>query len=270
MYQHLQDVLIHTKALGLSTTITTNGLLLSKTRLESLKGLTDLIAISIDGEPDSHNQNRGETKAFEKMNARLGDLRESGIPFGFIFTLSQYNLHELEWVTQFALNQGARLLQIHPLEEAGRATEKRLGEKPDGLEMSFAYLEVARIQKVVGDKMFVQLDITNQDALHQKLKQICYVPIEDMNDCLLAEVVSPLVIEADGTVVPLMYGFSRDYAFGNLHNDSLRKLSLDWRSQTFPAFQELYRRTLEFLSVSTKTPFLNWYELIRRVSYESS
>jgi MoaA/NifB/PqqE/SkfB family radical SAM enzyme len=73
-----------------------------------------------------------DPRAFSTMAARLEGVRRSGIPFGFIFTLTQFNLHELEWVAGFALQQGARLLQIHPLEEAGRAAERLAGARPDG------------------------------------------------------------------------------------------------------------------------------------------
>ena len=36
----------------------------------------------------------------------------------------------------------------------------------------------------------------------------------------LGEIVSPLVIEDDGTVSPLRYGFPRRFAFGNLQNET--------------------------------------------------
>jgi len=33
---------------------------------------------------------------------------------GFIFTLTFHNVHELEWVAQFAVEQGAKLLNSIP------------------------------------------------------------------------------------------------------------------------------------------------------------
>ena len=36
-----------------------------------------------------------------------------------MFTLTRENLGELGWVSDFAVDQGARLLQIHPLAEVG-------------------------------------------------------------------------------------------------------------------------------------------------------
>jgi MoaA/NifB/PqqE/SkfB family radical SAM enzyme len=144
------------------TAVTTNGILLDGKRLEMLAGAADLVAISLDGVPESHNRMRASERAFEQMSSRLEGLRQSQIPFGFIFTLTQHNLHELEWVAAFALEQGASLLQIHPLEMSGRACDLLQGKRPDGIEATIAFLEAARIQGMVGDRMYVQLDLVNR------------------------------------------------------------------------------------------------------------
>jgi len=129
LYKQLPALLHHAHDCGMITTVTTNGMLLDERKLETLQGAADLIAISLDGKPKSHNIMRASKQAFAGMLARLEGLRASEIPFGFIFTLTQYNLDELDWVASFALEQGARLLQIHPLEEVGRARAKLLFRK---------------------------------------------------------------------------------------------------------------------------------------------
>src|ERR1700732_2069259 len=117
LYRPLRELLDHAHGRGMATTVTSNGMLL-------------------DGTPASHDRMRADPRAFATMASRLGRLRDSGIPFGFIFTLTQHNLHELEWVAGFAVEQGARLLQIHPLEAAGRATEELAESFPDAVEGS--------------------------------------------------------------------------------------------------------------------------------------
>lgn len=266
LYQPLPTLLERAKAYGLRTTLTTNGMLLGKSHLQRLKGVTDLIAFSLDGLPESHNHNRGSAQAFEKMSSRLEDVRASGIPFGFIFTLTQYNLPELEWVAQFALEQGAKLLQIHPLEGAGRAAEKLMDNIPDALEVSFSYLEAARIQRMVGSQLFVQVDLVNREALRTNPGAFYADSLCQDKLPRLASQVSPLVIETDGTVVPLQYGFARSYSLGNLREAPLRELYTRWQDRGLHSFRFLCQRAFESIVASAEMPFFNWYEIIAQMA----
>lgn len=268
LYNGLYRLLDCAKSLGMRTAITTNGMLLSTNRLEMLKGVVDLIAISLDGTPESHNHNRGSKTAFQIMSSHLERLKVSDITFGFIFTLTRHNLHELDWVAKFSLAQGARLLQIHPLEYVGRANETRSQEKPDAMELAFAYLEAARIQQLVGDQMFVQIDFATQEAIRNKLKFVNQDLIREGVYPLLSEVLSPLVVESDGTLVPLQYGFSRAYALGDIQNATIHELSLAWFRETLHAFQRIYDRAFRRMDDFQKLPFFNWYELLMEVSHD--
>lgn len=123
LYRELPALLGHAKGLGLFTTVTTNGTVTTERRLAAVSDSLDLLAISLDGIPESHDEMRG-AGSFARMERRMQFVRECGIAFGFIFTLTQHNLHELGWVLDFCLEQGAALLQIHPLEGVGRASEE--------------------------------------------------------------------------------------------------------------------------------------------------
>ena len=87
LYPGLAPVLASAKARGMTVTVTTNGTVLTERRVAQVTGLVDLVAVSLDGMPASHNHMRGSPRAFEAMAARLDTLRRAGIPFGFIFTL---------------------------------------------------------------------------------------------------------------------------------------------------------------------------------------
>src|SRR5688572_4355450 len=56
MYQPLREVLIHAHEAGMLTTVTSNGMLLDESHLDRLRGAADLLAISLDGVPASHNR----------------------------------------------------------------------------------------------------------------------------------------------------------------------------------------------------------------------
>jgi Fe-coproporphyrin III synthase len=266
LYRGLERLLWHAKGLGMRTTVTSNGMLLTGARLAALTGCTDVLAISLDGVPESHNRMRACDRAFEGMLSKLEGVRKSGIDFGFIFTLTLHNVNEVEWAAQFAAEQGAKLFQIHPLEEVGRAAAKLPGARPDEVESAYAYLEVERIRRKYGNRLFVQLDIFHRDLMvrHPERFYAAEEPAPRLADC-----VTPLVVEADGTVVPLGYGFGRQYALGSLLNEGLRDLARRWRAAGYSQFRELCRRVYGAACQPAELPFLNWYELIGAQSVSS-
>jgi MoaA/NifB/PqqE/SkfB family radical SAM enzyme len=237
---------------------------LTRRLLDELRGRVDVLAISLDGVPDSHNRLRASELAFSKMSSRLEGLRASGIPFGFIFTLTQHNLGELDWVAQFALAQGARLLQIHPLEQVGRARELLEGQTPDGIENGFAYLEALRIQELAGDRMLVQVDVLESTTLPDNRERVYADELPADVGQPLGALLSPLVIETDGTVVPLEYGFNRSLALGNLHEHDLRTLAAGWRGARQAEFRRVCADVYERMAASTDAVFANWYEEVAR------
>jgi Fe-coproporphyrin III synthase len=269
LYRPLSDLLRHAHDCGLQTAITTNGMLLDERRLAALQGITDLIAISLDGVPESHNQMRGSDQAFDTMARRLAGVRQAEIPFGFIFTLTQFNLHELEWVAAFALEQDAVLLQVHPLEEVGRAEMLLLGAQPDGIESSYASLEMTRLHGELGTRLHLHFDLAHRKSLCANPERI-YAGMRLTNAAgrKLAELVSPLVIEADGCIVPLQYGFARAFALGNLHEAPLAELGMRWRGDAFHRFHELCHHVFATLADGDDPPFVNWYEAMRRQANE--
>jgi MoaA/NifB/PqqE/SkfB family radical SAM enzyme len=267
LYKPLRPLLCHARECGMITTVTSNGMLLDERRLETLQGAVDLLAISLDGVPTSHNRNRASERAFETMASRLEGVRRTGIPFGFIFTLTQHNLHELDWVADFALDQGARLLQVHPLEEVGRAKRFLVGASPDEVEAAYAHLEALRIQASAGNRLRVQLDLLDRDLIRSNPGRI-YANRESSDPAKspLSDLVAPLVIEADGTVVPIQHGFSRGYALGNLQEASLGKLATRWRRAGYRSFRNLCLDAFEEITASAQLPFVNWYDVISRRS----
>jgi Fe-coproporphyrin III synthase len=269
LYGSLREVLDHARQRGFRTALVSNGMLLDARRLATIQGAVDVLAISLDGVPASHNRMRASNRAFEIMASRLEGVRASGIPFGFVFTLTQHNLHELEWVASFAVEQGARLLQVHPLEEVGRARESLAGARPDAIEATYAYLAVNRIRTAFGARLQVHLDLAHRDFLRAHPERgLVSEPLDETSTRPLGELLSPLVVEADGTVVPLNYGFARAYAFGNLHDAPLRDLTSTWRRNRYAEFRRLCRRVFDDVTNAEDLPFFNWYEAVGRWGHE--
>jgi MoaA/NifB/PqqE/SkfB family radical SAM enzyme len=204
---------------------------------------------------------RSSPRAFDTMARRLEGVRASGIPFGFIFTLTLHNVHELPWVARFALDQGASLLQVHPLEEAGRAAEALPDSRPDAVESAHAYLQVLAARAAAGERMAVHLDVSDRELLAANPEVV--VPPDVGADAAgppLAELLSPLVVEADGTVVPLQYGFPRQFVMGDITTEPLGTIAARWRVEGFARFRHLCAGVLDRLRQPVTIPLTNLYE----------
>jgi Fe-coproporphyrin III synthase len=266
-YSKLGDVLRHAHQCEMITTVTSNGMLLDERRLKLMLGAVDLLAISLDGIPASHNHVRASDRALETMASHLEAVRQSGIRFGFIFTLTLHNLHELEWVVNFAVEQGAKLLQVHPLEEVGRAQQALPGARPDAIEAAYAYLEVSRLQALVGDRLRIQLDLANRNSLRMDPERVFAGEYRsEPARRPLAEVLSPVIVEADGTAVPIQHGFGRAYALGNIHDRPFRELAARWLADDYPALRRLCQSVFQNETRPADLPMFNWYEAITRAS----
>lgn len=269
LYKPLPTLLAHAKNLGLKTAIASNGMLLDEQCLSQLKDVVDTIAISLDGNPESHNRMRNSNLAFARMAGNLDSLRQSGINFGFIFTLTQYNLNELDWVVRFALEQEAKLLQIHPLEETGFATGNLPEDRPDRVESAYAYLMCETLREQLKDKLYIQLDFANRQALAAYPDMVYAGDTLPAGEASLADCLDSLVIEPDGSVMPLQYGFSRHYSLGNLHTSSFKQLAEDWREDRMADFYALCRSVHQKVTAPGNPMVFNWDEALRVASHHS-
>jgi MoaA/NifB/PqqE/SkfB family radical SAM enzyme len=260
LYPGLDAVLQAADRLGMLASLTTNGIPLTGRRLAELTNVVDLIAVSLDGTPARHDAMRGP-HTFARMAARLPALRASGIPFGFLFTLTRESLHDLAWVAEFALEQGAKLLQIHPLEEVGRARAEAAAEAPDDLVANAAYLAFLRLEALIGQRITLQLDLAHRGRIREQPWRAYAdaAPAEGQ----LADLLDTLVIEEDGWVVPLQYGLSRSLALGSLHAAPLDALAAAWRSDGQLAFRAHCRRIYDrSLADPEALPAFNWFEAL--------
>jgi MoaA/NifB/PqqE/SkfB family radical SAM enzyme len=263
MYGGLDGVLAHAKSLGLCTTVTTNGFFTGQGRFNRLRELVDVVAISLDGPPEIHNRIRGSTRAFRRLEVAIENVRQARIPFGFIHTLTQRNWEYLLWVAEFAAASGARLLQIHPLELAGRAGSQMAGDAPENDVLAKVYVLAFALASRYGDTMKVQLDLLYADHLREE-PELVYAgePEENSDQTVPAQLLGLLVLEPDGTVVPVSYGFSRLYKVCNVKEQKITDAWSDYLANGYPAFRALCRRVWEELCAPGAPLLTNWHEVI--------
>jgi MoaA/NifB/PqqE/SkfB family radical SAM enzyme len=221
---------------------------------------------------------RNNSRAFEQMAAGADHLRRAGVPFGFIFTLTFHNLDELDWVADYAVAQGASLLQIHPLEEVGRASAQLRSSAPDALELARGFIEIARLREQYADRITLQYDVADREILRASPERGFAMPwpaecgLGRSGADTLANLIAPIIIEADGAIVPIQYNFSRAFQIGDIFADCLSSQIAAWKAESHSRFLALCRDVHQELLDQTpaELPFVNWYGAVLQASQAES
>ncbi len=270
VYDALPEVLEHAKTLRLQTTLVSNGMLLSNSRLDRIENNLDALVLSLDGKPESHNRMRNSPRAFEGMARNLEAIRKSGVKFGFLFTLTQHNLDELPWVVNFSLQAGASGLIIHPLENTGHAKARMKDSSPDSLESAHAWSLIEHYKTTLRGRLNLHLDLVHGKALELYPEQFFLGHQAGPLTGNLAHMLSVLVIEPDGEVVPLQYGFHRRFSLGNIKEQRITDMVENWRNHLGPELHELSSRLHATREREVNPGFINWYEEIGRFARQTS
>jgi Fe-coproporphyrin III synthase len=259
LYPDLLRVLRHAKALGFTTTVTTNGSVLDRGRLERVAAHLDGIALSLDGPPAVHNRIRASPRAFSSFLRGLGAVQESGLPFGLIHTVTEQSWADLDWVAAFAADSGASLLQIHPLELVGRARLESTGEALRADTINRVYVLAALLEARHRPRFRVQVDLLSLDEILADPELVYAGPALPPAGGLGADRLASLVIESDGAVVPITYGIDRRYAIGDVTRGTLQKSWRAWEEDGYREFRELCRVVFEEIGGSG-VKLVNWHE----------
>ena len=261
LYGGLLDILRCAKECSMHTTVTTNGSLLETNTLALVRDYVDVLAISVDGPPALHNYIRASRQAFGRVCNGLASARAQGIPFGLIHTLTRDSWRHLPWIGRFAESQGARLLQIHPIEGAGRAARLLTSGLPDTDVLARSYLLTLALAAKYRGRMRIQFDVVHREQVLND-PSIIYGSSSDLAPANAPAVVGTLVLETDGIVVPVSYGLSRRYAICDATRDSLLQSWPRYLGDTHPGFAALCRGLWEEIAENQEMGLFNWHELI--------
>jgi MoaA/NifB/PqqE/SkfB family radical SAM enzyme len=267
LYNDIGRLLHQAKDIGLSTSVVSNGYLVSQSSYLDVAELIDTLVLSIDGEPETHNRMRASPRAFSMLVKAIEALSAMRRPFGLIHTVTRENWNSLGWVISFACEHAACLLQFHPLEMAGRATETmcKLGLTPSELLKLFVLTHVTG-QVIKGTVL--EVDLAHVTTLRDSPESF-YQPIGGtVFDG--GPPGSPLVIEDDGTVSPYVYGLNRAYALGNIQTMDLSSIVASARCTGRAAqVDSLCRSVRQRLIRRSRHPVVNWHEQLYRASHAS-
>ncbi|MEO8367972.1 MAG: hypothetical protein ABI806_02075 [Candidatus Solibacter sp.] len=216
---------------GMLTSTLTRSAMLTGPQLEWLRFSIDLLGVEVTGR--SIVSRRRGTKNAQSLENRLECIRLSGIPFAIVFPLTADSLADLEWAAEYATAQGAAILQVRPASE--------LSDE----QMATAWMMVECLSELQRGKLVIHFDAVNRYNLPTEPDDLASWKHDVEREArYLGEVLSPLVLESDGTVSPLRHGFPRRFALGNVHEERITVMAARWIETQSTAFCDVYGKVL--------------------------
>ena len=121
MRPEILDFIAHAQKLGLSSTLSTNGLLIDDLMADKLAAMgLKYAGISLDGSNDRHDKLRGMKGAFKATLEAIDRCNVRGIKVGLRFTVHALNEQDLEEMFDTCLEHGVQRLCVYHLAYAGR------------------------------------------------------------------------------------------------------------------------------------------------------
>ena len=235
---------------GMLTSTVTDGRALTATELGWLRFSIDLLGVEIEHKGAGRSRRTSAAGAIEATGKGLAMVRDAGIPLAIVFSLTSTSLADLGWAAEFAVAQGAAMLHLRPSAELA------------GESMAAAWRKVEGLSERYRGKLVIHFDAVNRYNLPaQPGKLAGWVQNLEQEAHTLGDIVSPLVVEHDGTVAPLSYGFPRRFAFGNLRQERLATMAKRWSESQAGAFSEVYGAVLLQARAADRT-FGDWYLML--------
>ena len=262
LYTGLEVVIQAANALGFRINLITNGTPVNGRTLDFIEQYVDLVAISMDGAPETHNRMRRNRQAFHFVERAIFRLRERYIKFGLAFCVSNASLSEMPWAVDFATSEGASLLQFHPFAAVGRGIGNQSQFQLSSQELTRAYAIAALLQS--SDGPFIQIDLAPLKVARQYRSDYEILTIGSGQEALLSTLINPLIITEAGQLLPFSYGINPMYGLGKI-DENLSMSIKTFKESDWLELHDLIKQTFEQIDMQNEG-FVDWFHLIVQVS----
>ena len=219
LYRHLGAVLDYVHRLGLEASLVTNGLRAGRPEALELLQQSRNVTVSLDGAAPRHDGMRQREGAFEAALGGLEALSRAGIECGVAYGVTKDNVEDLETVLQIARDAGATYAHVHAVEAAGRAATGLNHSLLDRDDVRRVFV-LARLLALQSDRgaVSVHCDLVHRDRVLER-PALVYASGHGAHPLPHAELrPSVLVVEPDGAIVPVCYGFDRAFQIGTIRD----------------------------------------------------
>jgi Fe-coproporphyrin III synthase len=266
LYRELEALVDFAKSLDFLVNTATNAMLFGSDRAKRILEKVDVIAVSIDGQPELHDLIRCAPGAFDKMMEGVSVLQDMKKSFGFIHCVTQHSWEQLFWLADFAHKNGAGLLQLHPIEMSGRAAQALPDWQADQLLLHRAWIIGQYLKEQYADSMFVQLDWLHRHQVAEQPSAVWYHGPQAPTD--FSEWLPILNVRETGVVTPVCYGFSDHFALGNVREVAAGVSLFDrFKTTKGDAMAALLEKTWLQIVSDEANDLAPWSEMVEHASH---
>ncbi|MDQ1919291.1 radical SAM protein [Massilia pseudoviolaceinigra] len=269
LYPWLADVVALALDCGMQTALITNGLLVPHRGNLDILRQVDTVAVSIDGLGAAHDRIRRRPRAFDGVLRTLGLLADAGIGFHIICGVSGENLDDVDELAALACERGAAALQLHPISAAGRARTTMADAVLGPDDANLLYLAGTLLAAAYAGKMGVHTDLVHRNCVIARPCTI-YARTASASDAGArpADLLGVLVLEPDGTVNPVSFGFGPLYGLGNILEQPLGSMWERWLGAGYRRLIRLGRGLLADLAAQSGPSVFNPSDVLRLASHQ--
>lgn len=269
LYPWLDEVVALAAGCGMRTALITNGLLVAQKNKLAILRRVDTVAVSIDGLGAAHDRLRQRARAFVDVLRALALLADAGIDFHIICGVNRDNLEDVEDLAALACDRGAAALQLHPVSAAGRARSGMADALLGADDANLLYLTGMLLAAAYQGRMGVHTDLAHRSCVIAQPSLIyAAADSEARHDARPADLLGVLVLEPDGVVNPVSYGFGAPYSMGNLLEQPLESLWAPWLDAGYCKLSRLGRTLLRDLLAGAGAAVFNPSDVLRHASYD--
>lgn len=136
------------------------------------------------------------------------------------------------------------------------------GLEMDQVLLAKVYLLAFALALKYADSMKIQCDLLHRDQVLGSPELIYAAGAICKRKASPSEQLGLIVLEPDGAVVPLCYGFSRQYEICNVKTKPLKQGLQNFVGDGFGEFRQLCREVFEIVTQPGGPELFNWHEVV--------
>lgn len=261
LYPHIADVLQSATGKSFSLAVSTNGTLIDDESAKLLSESNARIVTSIDGPEEYHDRFRGKKGSFKKTVDGVARLVSRGVPVKIVTTVCDDSLKYIDWCADLAYEMNVNNLQFQPLESVGRG-EEIAGQRLPPEKLTDLFIQLNDLAAFYSQKgLQITMTYKSRDFM---IAHPCTAFVCNGKNCHrgVEKELKKIVIREDGSILPELVDIDRQFAIGNLFDNTLTNSLLQYLIEGYPRFDRFCREVYYSTVPNNPSPLIPWNEIL--------